>query len=125
MFFLINCGFQDQVLKRKQEEVSVLRKNQRGRLSLKASGRVPSREFTEKMAKQKWLKVEKSINNITISKSGIVQQEVRMEHFLKKREDLGLLHFFPFPLFSFPFFSCLFVSFLFFLFLSFFFSETV
>lgn len=79
----------DQVLKRKQEEVSILRKNQRGRLSVKASGRLPGREFSEKLAKQKWLKVEKSINNITISKRGIVQQEVRMEHFLKKREDLG------------------------------------
>lgn len=79
----------DQVLKRKQEEVSVLRRNQRGRLSMKASGRIAPKVFSEKAAKQKWLKVEKSINNITLSKRGIVEQEVRMEHFLEKRENLG------------------------------------
>lgn len=79
----------DQVLKRKQEEVSNLRKSQRSRLSVKASGRMINKAFTERHAKQKWLKVEKSINNITISKRGIVQQEVRMEHFLAKRESLG------------------------------------
>ncbi|XP_060515980.1 kinesin-like protein KIF21A isoform X2 [Cylas formicarius] len=79
----------DQVLKRKQQEVSVLRKTQRGRLSLKASGRVRSTAFSEKGAKQKWLQVEKTINNITLSRKGLVEQEVRMEHFLEKREVLG------------------------------------
>lgn len=79
----------DQVLKRKQEEVSVLRKNQRGRLSLKAAGRIIQKPFSERLAKQKWLKMEKSINNITLSKRGIVEQEVRMEYFLEKREALG------------------------------------
>lgn len=81
---------QDQVLKRKQEEVSVLRKNQRCRLSGRISGRFPERNYSEKSAKQKWLKVEKSINNITISKRNIVEQEVRMEHYLEKRESLGM-----------------------------------
>ncbi|RZC36044.1 kinesin-like protein KIF21B, partial [Asbolus verrucosus] len=79
----------DQVLKRKQEEVSVLRKNQRGHLSVKAAGRVRPYIFSEKAAKQKWLRVEKSINNIALSKRGLVEQEVRMEHFLEKREALG------------------------------------
>ncbi|XP_050314034.1 kinesin-like protein KIF21A [Anthonomus grandis grandis] len=79
----------DQVLKRKQEEVSVLRKSQRGRLSLKAAGRVPTKAFSEKTAKQKWLQVEKSVNNIALSRRGLVEQEVRMEHFLEKREALG------------------------------------
>lgn len=78
----------DQVLKRKQEEVSVLRKSQRGRLSFKAAGRV-TKGFSEKAAKQKWLRVEKTINNIALSKKGLVEQEVRMEHFLEKRETLG------------------------------------
>lgn len=78
----------DQVLKRKQEEVTVLRKNQRSRLSVKASGRV-IKNYSEKAAKQKWLKVEKAINNIAMSKRGLVEQEVRMEHFLEKREVLG------------------------------------
>nr|CAI5864940.1 unnamed protein product [Callosobruchus analis] len=76
----------DQVLKRKQEEVSVLRKNQRGRLlSMKASGRV-NNGFSERVAKQKWMKVEKSINNIALSKKGLVEQEVRMEHFLENEK---------------------------------------
>lgn len=79
----------DQVLKRKQEEVSVLRRNQRERLSVKVAGRVAPKIFSERAAKQKWLKVEKSINNITTSKRGIVEQEVRMEYFLEKRENLG------------------------------------
>lgn len=79
----------DQVLKRKQEEVSVLRKNQRGRLSLRAAGRTLQKPFSERTAKQKWMKMEKSINNITLSKRGIVEQEVRMEYFLEKREALG------------------------------------
>ncbi|XP_063914951.1 kinesin-like protein KIF21A isoform X1 [Zophobas morio] len=78
----------DQVLKRKQEEVSVLRKNQRGHLSVKASGRIAS-TFSERVAKQKWLRVEKSINNIALRKRGLVEQEVRMEHFLERRRDLG------------------------------------
>ncbi|KAF7287736.1 hypothetical protein GWI33_003374 [Rhynchophorus ferrugineus] len=79
----------DQVLKRKQEEVSVLRKSQRGRLSLKASGRVPVKAFSEKSAKQLWVQVEQTINNIALSRRGLVEQEVRMEHFLEKRESLG------------------------------------
>jgi hypothetical protein len=75
----------DQVLKRKQEEVSVLRRNQRGHFT--SSGRI--RAFSERSAKQKWFKVESSINNIALSKRGLVEQEVRMEHFLEKREALG------------------------------------
>ncbi|CAH0561964.1 unnamed protein product [Brassicogethes aeneus] len=79
----------DQVLKRKQEEVSVLRKSQKNKLSVKASGRVPKKVSSERTAKQKWHTVEKSINNIAMSKKGLVEQEVRMEHFLEKREALG------------------------------------
>lgn len=78
----------DQVLKRKQEEVSTLRKNQRGRLSMRAAGRVV-KGFTEKEAKQKWLRFEKAINKIALNRRGLVEQEVRMEHYLEKREILG------------------------------------
>lgn len=79
----------DKVLKRKQEEVSVLRKSQRGRLSLKAAGKLSSKAFSERTAKQKWLQMEKSVNNIALNRRGLVEQEVRMEHFLEKREALG------------------------------------
>nr|XP_015840795.1 PREDICTED: kinesin-like protein KIF21A isoform X2 [Tribolium castaneum] len=78
----------DKVLKRKQEEVSVLRKNQKVYLSTKAAGRLRE-AFSERAAKQKWLRMEKSINNIALSRRGLVEQEVRMEHFLEKREALG------------------------------------
>ncbi|XP_044257400.1 kinesin-like protein KIF21A [Tribolium madens] len=78
----------DKVLKRKQEEVSVLRKNQKGHLSTRAAGRLRA-GFSERTAKQKWLRVEKSINNIALSRRGLVEQEVRMEYFLEKREALG------------------------------------
>lgn len=86
------CRIKDQVLKRKKEEVSILRKNQMARLSVKASGRLPIRAYSPKTAKQKWLKMENCINNIALSKRGIVEQEVRMEHFLEKRETLGLYY---------------------------------
>lgn len=79
----------DQVLKRKQEEVSVLRKSQRSKLSMKAAGRLPNKAYSERGAKQKWLRMEKSVNNIALSRRGLVEQEVRMEHFLEKREALG------------------------------------
>ncbi|KAL3289508.1 hypothetical protein HHI36_022925 [Cryptolaemus montrouzieri] len=78
----------DQVLKRKQEEVSVLRKNQRGKLSMKAAGLL-GKSFSEKAAKQRWLRIEKAINNIALNRRGLVEQEVRMEYFLEKREALG------------------------------------
>lgn len=77
----------DQVLKRKQEEVSVLRKSQRGMLSMKAAGLL-NKCFSEKAAKQRWLRVEKAINNIALNRRGLVEQEIRMEHFLEKREAL-------------------------------------
>ncbi|KAK9890310.1 hypothetical protein WA026_010413 [Henosepilachna vigintioctopunctata] len=78
----------DQVLKRKQEEVSVLRKNQRGRLSVKAAGLL-GKSISEKGAKQRWLRIEKALNNIALNRRGLVEQEVRMEYFLEKREVLG------------------------------------
>lgn len=77
----------DKVLKRKQEEVSVLRKSQRGSVGYRAGRK--SLPFSEKVAKHKWHQVEKSINNIAMNKKGLVEQEVRMEHFLEKREALG------------------------------------
>ncbi|KAJ8951444.1 hypothetical protein NQ318_006873 [Aromia moschata] len=55
---------------------------------MRAAGKV-AKAFSEKVAKQKWLRVEKAINNIAMSKKGLVEQEVRMEHFLEKREILG------------------------------------
>lgn len=79
----------DKVLKRKQEEVSLLRKNQMGRFNPKIAGKTTEKIYSKKIANQKWLKLEKCIHNIAMSKRGIVEQEVRMEHFLEKRENLG------------------------------------
>lgn len=75
----------EQVLKRKQEEVSILRKIQRSKYGTRNKGPI----YSEKEAKIKWRKLENSINNITLNKRGITEQEIRMENLLEKREALG------------------------------------
>ncbi|XP_022910481.1 kinesin-like protein KIF21A isoform X2 [Onthophagus taurus] len=75
----------EQVLKRKQEEVSILRKIQRNKYGV-LDNKI---RFSEKTAKAKWRKLENSINNITLNRRGITEQEIRMDNFLEKRESLG------------------------------------
>lgn len=75
----------EQVLKRKQEEVSILRKIQRSKYGARNKGIT----YSEKDAKIKWRKLENSINNITLNKRGITEQEIRMDNLLEKREALG------------------------------------
>lgn len=58
-------------------------------ISGRSNSSLHDKNFSLKLAKQKWLKMEKSINNITFNKKGLVEQEVRMEHFLEKRQELG------------------------------------
>lgn len=78
------CKLKDQILKRKQEEVSVLRRNQKSYLGLRSKS-----TFSEKSAKRTWRSIEHAINNIALNRRGLVEQEVRMEHFLEKRKVLG------------------------------------
>lgn len=78
----------EQVLRRKQEEVSALKKERMGRLSVKASGRLDAK-FSMKAVKQKWLSVEKMINKQSLIKQGLLEQELRLEQLLEKRNNLG------------------------------------
>ncbi|PNF31244.1 hypothetical protein B7P43_G14007, partial [Cryptotermes secundus] len=83
------------VLKRKQEEVTALRKMQRGPLSNKAAGRVGPRHaskrlsVTPKEVKHRWQQLEKNINKIALSKQMVASMERDMERQLQQREELG------------------------------------
>lgn len=85
----------DAVLKRKKEEVTALRKMQRGPLSNKAAGRIGPRHaskrlsMTPKEVKHKWQQLEKNINKIAISKQMVASMEREMERQLQQREELG------------------------------------
>ncbi|KAJ4449291.1 hypothetical protein ANN_00689 [Periplaneta americana] len=83
------------VLKRKQEEVTALRRLQRGPLSNKAAGRVGPRHaskrlsVTPKEVKHRWQQLEKNINKIALSKQMVASMERDMERQLQQREELG------------------------------------
>ena len=75
----------EQVLKRKQEEISLLRRIQRNKYT-----KLPQdNKYREKATKLKWRKLERLINNIITSNRGIIEEEIRMENFLERREALG------------------------------------
>ncbi|XP_046997793.1 kinesin-like protein KIF21A isoform X1 [Schistocerca americana] len=82
------------VLRRKQEEVSALRRIARGGLSNKAAGRVGGRNvarklhFSPKEAKQKWQELEKTISQNAINKQTVAVIERDMERNLQERESL-------------------------------------
>lgn len=80
----------EQVLRRKQEEVLALRKENKRGLSRKAAGLLgPEPKFSPRVAKQKWINMEKVINKVALKKQGLAEQELRMEQLLEKRESLG------------------------------------
>lgn len=76
------------VLRRKQEEVSALKKERMGRFSTKTAGKLNSK-YSMKSVKQKWLNVEKMINKQSLIKKGLIEQELRLEQLLEKRNHLG------------------------------------
>ncbi|XP_074659769.1 kinesin-like protein KIF21A [Tubulanus polymorphus] len=98
----------DARLKRKQEEVESLKRQQKP-LSKKASGRVYSynrpsakndnlkipvrradgRKFSEKLAKQKWDKLEKTVTSVVAKKKTVSLMEKDMNMRLKEREKLN------------------------------------
>lgn len=83
----------DQVLKRKTEQVSVLRKIQRGALSTKAGGRVPSKKndlsYNARQARIKWGSLQRTISRAARSKQAVVELERELERLLHERESLG------------------------------------
>jgi hypothetical protein len=89
----------DQVLKRKTEEVSNLRKTQKNALSFKAQGRVPARKinpsFHPRQARLKWESMQRNISKAARSKQAVVELERELERLLEERnqlnKDLGII----------------------------------
>lgn len=91
----------DQVLKRKTEEVSVLRKSQKSQLSLKAQGRVQSKNlntngiggatdaFHPRQARNKWDSLQRSMGKSARSKQAVIELERELERLLGEREQLS------------------------------------
>lgn len=76
------------VLRRKQEEVTALRKRDRG-LSQKAAGRTPVRPLNPKALKQRWQTFERTITKQALAKQAAAETEREMERLLQEREELG------------------------------------
>lgn len=86
----------DQVLKRKTEEVSVLRKTQKSQLSLKAQGRVASKKsnvssdvYNPRQARVKWDTMQRSMGKSARSKQAVIELERELERLLGEREQLS------------------------------------
>ncbi|XP_046388282.1 kinesin-like protein KIF21A isoform X3 [Ischnura elegans] len=89
------------VLKRRNEEVSALRKQRAARgatgvLSARAAGHLrvknvasTAKSFSPKAAKQKWQAMEKSISQIALGKQAVSALEMEMERLLQRRDHLG------------------------------------
>ncbi|XP_015188090.1 PREDICTED: kinesin-like protein KIF21B isoform X4 [Polistes dominula] len=76
------------VLRRKQEEVSALRKRDRG-LSQKVAGRTPSKPINPKSLKQRWQTFERTITKQALAKQAAAETEREMERLLQERDELG------------------------------------
>lgn len=76
------------VLRRKQEEVTALRKRDRG-LSQKAAGRAPVKPLNPKALKQRWQTFERTIVKQALAKQAAAETEREMERLLQEREELG------------------------------------
>ncbi|XP_031825671.1 kinesin-like protein 31E isoform X2 [Nomia melanderi] len=76
------------VLRRKQEEVTALRKRDRG-LSQKVAGRAPPKPINPKTLKQRWQTFERTIAKQALAKQAAAETEREMERLLQEREELG------------------------------------
>ncbi|EGI67458.1 PREDICTED: kinesin-like protein KIF21A isoform X2 [Acromyrmex echinatior] len=76
------------VLRRKQEEVTALRKRDKG-LSQKAAGRAPVKSLNPKALKQRWQTFERTIAKQALAKQAAAETEREMERLLQEREELG------------------------------------
>lgn len=101
----------DQVLKRRTEQVTALKKGQNPKLSNKAAGRVTARKgqcritfngrviiknikfldtaFTTRQAKNKWESIQRNINRAARSKQAVVELERELERLLQERQTLS------------------------------------
>ncbi|KAG7203017.1 hypothetical protein KM043_010144 [Ampulex compressa] len=76
------------VLRRKQEEVTALRKRDRG-LSQKVAGRAPPKPVNPRALKQRWQTFERTIAKQALAKQAAAETEREMERLLQEREELG------------------------------------
>lgn len=76
------------VLRRKQEEVTALRKRDRG-LSQRAAGRTIVKPVNPKVLKQRWQTLERTITKQALAKQAAVETEREMERLLQEREEMG------------------------------------
>ncbi|XP_018311891.1 kinesin-like protein KIF21A isoform X2 [Mycetomoellerius zeteki] len=76
------------VLRRKQEEVTALRKRDKG-LSQKVAGRAPVKPLNPKALKQRWQTFERTIAKQALAKQAAAETEREMERLLQEREELG------------------------------------
>ncbi|KAB7501765.1 Kinesin-like protein KIF21A [Armadillidium nasatum] len=84
------------VLRRKTEEITNLKKAPRKALSDRVAGRFRKKmavsdgvSFSPKVAKQKWLSVEQSINKVAYNKQTVSSLERDMDRWLRERESLS------------------------------------
>lgn len=86
----------DQVLKRKTEEVSALRKTHKNSLSTKAQGRVAATVkknensvFHPRQARIKWDSLQRTIGKAARSKQAVIELERELERLLQERDQLS------------------------------------
>jgi len=83
----------DQVLRRKTEEVSALRKVQKTTLSVKAQGRLAPKKGSEtyhpRQARIKWDTLHRTIGKAARSKQAVIELERELERLLQEREQLS------------------------------------
>ncbi|XP_045488481.1 kinesin-like protein KIF21A isoform X2 [Pieris rapae] len=81
----------EQVLKRKQEEVSLLRRGHRDRLSSRAAGRLHdrSRGKARMTGRELWSRLECWLSRACAARTTLAELEVTLEHQLKQRDAVG------------------------------------
>lgn len=90
-----SVAVKDQVLKRKTEEVSALRKTQKNSLSTKAQGRVAAKKgsdvagFHPRQTRVKWDAMQRTIGKAARSKQAVIELERELERLLQERDQLS------------------------------------
>lgn len=88
-----SVAVKDQVLKRRTEEVSALRKTHKSQLSTKAQGRVPvkkvSENFHPRQARIKWDALQRTMGKSARSKQAVIELERELERLLQERDQLS------------------------------------
>lgn len=89
-----SVAVKDQVLKRKTEEVSALRKTHKSQLSVKAQGRVATKKISDsnfhpRQAKIKWESLQRTMGKSARCKQAVIELERELERLIQEREQLS------------------------------------